>query len=66
MFTPRGTVKVAGYDENGKELMLGDYTCLSSDQKPTTGIANGSIALEMDTSTMYVFDQAGSQWRAWS
>lgn len=40
--------------------------CLSSDSKPTTGIANGSLLLEMDTATMYMFDEAGQTWRAWS
>lgn len=40
--------------------------CLSTDAKPTTGIANGSLLLEMDTATMYMFDEKGNVWRAWS
>ncbi len=39
--------------------------CLSSDTKPTTGVANGSLLLEMNTSTLYMFDEAGNTWRAW-
>ena len=39
-----------------------DYTCLSTDTKPTVGVANGSILLEMDTGTFYVFDEAGEEW----
>lgn len=39
-----------------------DYVCLSTDSKPTGGIANGAILLEMDTSKLYVFDESSSQW----
>ena len=39
--------------------------CLSTDTKPTAGIANGSVCLEMDTSKIYLFDEAGAQWREW-
>lgn len=66
MFTPRNTVKLSGADSSGKMQMLGDYVCLSSDSKPTTGIANGSILMEMDTGKLYLFDEANSQWREWS
>lgn len=50
-------------NKNGKSLIEG--TCLSSDTKPTTYV-NGSILLEMDTSTLYFYDEANSTWRAWS
>lgn len=39
--------------------------CVSSDTKPTTGVANGSICIEMDTGTIYFFDEANHVWRAW-
>lgn len=46
-----------------KDQTAKDYVCLSTDDpKPTDGIVNGSICLEMDTGTFYVFDEAGSQW----
>lgn len=38
--------------------------CLSADTKPTD-VANGSILLEMDTSKVYMYDEANSQWREW-
>ena len=36
-------------------------SCLSTDEKPTD-LANGSILKEMDTGTVYFFDEAGAQW----
>lgn len=38
---------------------------LSTNTKPTIGIPNGSLFIEMDTSTMYFFDAAGEQWIRW-
>ena len=40
-------------------------SCLSTDTKPTTGIGNGSILFEMNTGTMYKFDEENAAWRAW-
>jgi len=42
-------------------------TCLSSDTKPTTdpSMLNGSILIELDTSTIYFYDEENSTWRAW-
>lgn len=59
-----GELKV---DASGKSIK-GDYSlkCLSSDTKPTTfdnqPIRNGSSLMEMDTKTLYYFDEAGQQW----
>ena len=36
-------------------------SCLSTDTKPTD-VANGSILKEMDTGTLYFFDEEGTQW----
>lgn len=40
---------------------------LSADEKPTTyegaAVANGSIFVEMDTSTVYAFDEENELWR---
>lgn len=49
---------------NGKTYVEG--ACLSSDTKPTEDISNGSILMEMDTATLYMFDETGAEWRAWS
>ena len=45
--------------------VLTTAVCLSSDTKPTVGVQNGSICIEMDTGTMYFFDEKNSTWRAW-
>lgn len=39
--------------------------CLSTDTKPTVGVVNGSVIIEMDTSKIYFFDADGSQWIEW-
>lgn len=45
---------------NGDVLI--EAACLSTDTKPTDGIANGSACIEMDTGDKYMFDEAGGQW----
>lgn len=40
-------------------------TCLSGDTKPLD-VDNGSKLLEIDTSTLYVFDLANEIWRPWT
>ena len=44
--------------KNGKDIVEG--TCLSSDTKPTN-FGNGSIFLEMDTSTFVMFNEESSE-----
>lgn len=39
--------------------------CLSSDTKPTENILNGSKLMEMDTATLYMYDEENNTWRAW-
>lgn len=39
--------------------------CKSTDSKPLD-VANGSTLLEIDTGTLYMFDESSNQWRAWS
>lgn len=50
----------ATYISNGKILV--ESVCLSTDTKPTTGIANGSLVLEMDTGKIYAFNETASTW----
>jgi len=45
------------------EKIYGEGVCLSGDTKPTTGIVNGTVLVEMDTGTVYFFDEAGGQWK---
>lgn len=40
--------------------------CLSTDTKPSDGIMNGSKLLEIDTSTLYIYDQENGEWRVFS
>ena len=37
--------------------------CLSTDTKPTDGVWNGSILIEMDTKKVCVFDEDNTTWR---
>lgn len=46
----------------GQNKVLIEAVCLSTDSKPTDGIANGSMCLEMNTGKIYVFNEAGSAW----
>lgn len=54
MFNPRNYAN--------KDLSAQEYVCLSTDEKKTEGIANGSVCIEMDTGDVYFFDKSGSQW----
>ena len=56
MFT---TIK-AHYAGNEKSYIEG--ACLAADTKPTDGIANGSIIIEIDTGKLYMFNETGSAW----
>lgn len=38
------------------------YYCLSTDSKPAKA-ENGTVLVEMDTSTVYIFDEQNSTWR---
>lgn len=41
--------------------------CLAADEKPTGDhIFNGSKLMEMDTSTMYIYDAENGVWREWT
>ena len=42
-----------------------ELACLSTDEKPTEGIATGSIALVVDTSKIYLFDEHSKTWTEW-
>ena len=40
-----------------------EVRCLSTDEKPTEGISNGSELIEMDTGKLYMFDKDNETWR---
>ena len=54
------TVIKAHYAGNEKSHIEG--ACLSTDSKPTDGIANGSLVIEMNTGKIFMFNEAGSAW----
>lgn len=60
MYTPRFLEK----DHDGKDYF--EMRGLSTDDKPTENVANGSVCIEMDTSTMYMFDEENNEWRPWA
>lgn len=45
---------------NGKELV--DLALKSTDSKPTTGIINGSLCIEVNTGKLFVFDEDATTW----
>lgn len=50
----------------GADQTLSEGVCLSTDTKPTgEGIANGSKLMEMDTSTLYLYDAENGAWKEW-
>ena len=36
--------------------------CISTDVKPTDGIATGSVLFEVDTQKVFMYDEASSTW----
>lgn len=49
--------------ESGVQIKYVELFGLSTDAKPTTNVANGSVFIEMDTKKLYFFDETNSQWR---
>ena len=49
------------YNPNGSKNRV-EGECLSTDTKPTTDIANGSIRIEMDTGDIYMFNETAGAW----
>ena len=43
-------------------IYLQDINGLSTDDKPTTGIATGSSFFEVDTGDVYFFDEESGTW----
>lgn len=39
---------------------------LSTDTKPTKDICTGSIAAEVDTQTIYMFDETSGEWKTFA
>lgn len=49
--------------EQGNTLKyICEISCLSTDTKPTADIVTGSMAIEVDTGDVYLYDEASSAW----
>lgn len=47
---------------DGAVLSCIEGSCLHTDTKPTAGIANGSIMVEVDTGDVYFFNETSGDW----
>lgn len=52
---------------NAHDVVIGEvkyfeFAGLSTDTKPTEGIATGSLFLEVDTGDVYAYDESGTTW----
>lgn len=56
MFTVIKTIGMRG----GKSIIEGAR--LNADAKPTENIANGSMAIEIDTGNLWMFDETSGIW----
>lgn len=45
-----------------RNKQIKEIACLSTDTKPTDGVANGSICIEMNTGKVFMFNEAGAEW----
>ena len=50
-----------GYPAAGTTRYV-EIFCLAADTKPTSKIANGSIAVEIDTGKVFFFNEEGGAW----
>ena len=65
MITIQVSNPVMDKDAKFTEKRYVEGRCLSTDTKPTDW-ANGSLLLEMDTATLYMFDEESKTWKEWS
>lgn len=59
-------VKKPYVEDDGSIKYYCEGVCKQADTKPTEGIVNGSLLLELDTSTPYFFDEESGTWLPWS
>ena len=56
-------ITVIKQEQFTQEKDLVHVECLSTDTKPTAGIVNGSLCLELDTGDFYYFDGTDDTWK---
>lgn len=59
------TPEVNAQNIDGKLARPETFYGLSTDAKPSENVANGSVFIEMDTSTIYFYDLENKTWRLW-
>lgn len=42
--------------------LTNEFDGLSTDTKPTDGVRNGSVFIEIDTGKIYLYDEEGAEW----
>lgn len=55
-------VTLAEVTEEGQALYIANLYGTSSDSKPTTGYANGSTFVEVNTGKLYLFNESAGAW----
>lgn len=50
---------------NSDNSIANEYRGLSTDNKPTKDVPNGSVFLEMNTGKVYFYNEAGQAWIEW-
>ena len=48
---------------NGEVKGIKELRGLSTDEKPTAGIDNGSVFIEIDTGKVFMFDLKNAEWK---
>lgn len=56
------TIIVGSHVQGDAVLSQIEGSCLAADTKPTAGIANGSIMVEVDTGSVFFFNEAAGEW----
>lgn len=60
------SAKFSHYADSGVAVNTYEIAGLSTDSKPVTeDVGNGSSFIAMDTSKVFFYDEANSQWREW-
>ena len=62
MFSIIGKSNVRTFTKESNFKQVYHYACLSTDNKPTTGISNGSTCFVMDSGKTYIFDEENGEW----
>lgn len=54
--------RFVGYTDGGESIQYIEGFCNSDDNKPTSGIATGSMLCEANTGDVYMYDEETESW----